>query len=153
MSFEKRIDINKEVKEAITPMLQIIQNNLATEKVKVLVVEDVTLNQLLLKIILLDFGYEIDLTNNGKIAIEKFQNNSYDIILIDLQMPEMNGFEATSYIRNILKSNIPIITLTADVTTADVEKCKTVGMNDYISQPIDEKLLFDKINNHVYKTA
>jgi CheY-like chemotaxis protein len=153
MSFEKRIDINKEVKEAITPVLQIIQNNLATEKVKVLVVEDVTLNQLLLKIILLDFGYEIDLASNGKIAIEKFQHNIYDIILMDLQMPEVNGFEATSYIRNILKSNIPIIALTADVTNADVEKCKAVGMNDYISKPIDEKLLFDKINKHLCTRA
>jgi CheY-like chemotaxis protein len=60
-------------------------------------------------------------------------------------MPEMNGFESTTYIREILKSNIPIIALTADVTTADVEKCKSVGMDDYISKPIDERLLYAKI--------
>jgi PAS domain S-box-containing protein len=153
MSFDKRVDLEEEIKEDTTPMLQIIQKNLPAEKIKVLVVEDVILNQLLLKIILLDFGYDIDLADNGKIAIEKFQKNTYDIVLMDLQMPEMNGFEATSYIRDILKSNIPIIALTADVTTADVEKCKAVGMNDYVSKPIDEKLLFNKINKHVYKTA
>ena len=85
------------------------------------------------------------MADNGKIAIEKLTTTHYDIILMDLQMPEMNGFEATAYIRNQLKSNIPIIALTADVTTVDVEKCKAAGMNDYISKPIDEKLLYEKI--------
>ena len=117
----------------------------SNEKVKVLVVEDVTLNQLLIKIILLDFGFDIDIVANGKIAIEYLQKNSYDIVLMDLQMPVMNGFEATTYIRNTLNSQIPIIALTADVTTVDVEKCIAVGMNDYISKPIDEKLLYSKI--------
>ena len=112
---------------------------------KVLVAEDIALNQLLIKIILNDFGFEIDIAANGKIATEKAEHNKYDIILMDLQMPVMNGFEATTYIRNTLKSDIPIIALTADVTSIDVEKCKTVGMNDYISKPIDEKLLYSKM--------
>ena len=60
-------------------------------------------------------------------------------------MPEMNGFEATEYIRNTIKSSIPIIALTADVTTVDLEKCKLVGMNDYLPKPVDEKLLHSKI--------
>ena len=60
-------------------------------------------------------------------------------------MPEMNGFEATEYIRNKMNSQIPIIALTADVTTADLKKCKAVGMNDYISKPVDERLLYSKI--------
>jgi CheY-like chemotaxis protein len=58
------------------------------------VVEDITLNQLLLKIILEEFGFEQDFAENGKVAIEKLQTNSYDIILMDIQMPEMNGIEA-----------------------------------------------------------
>jgi CheY-like chemotaxis protein len=57
----------------------------------------------------------------------------------------MNGFEATEYIRNTMHSTIPIIALTADVTTVDLRKCKEVGMNDYISKPVDEKLLYNKI--------
>ena len=86
-----------------------------------------------------------DIADNGKIAIEKLQTETYDIILMDLQMPEMNGFEATEYIRNTIKSTIPIIALTADVTTVDVEKCKAVGMNDYVSKPLDERILYTKI--------
>lgn len=127
--------------------------NMSNQKVKVLVVEDVTLNQLLIKIILMDFGFEIDVVSNGKIAVDYLQKNTYDIVLMDLQMPVMNGFEATAYIRNTLNSQIPIIALTADVTTVDVEKCIAVGMNDYISKPIDEKLLYSKIMKYLDGTA
>jgi CheY-like chemotaxis protein len=70
---------------------------------------------------------------------------------MDLQMPVMNGFEATKYIRNTLKSNIPIIALTADVTTVDLEKCTAVGMNDYIAKPVDEQILYHKIMGLVKK--
>jgi len=113
--------------------------------IKVLVVEDITLNQLLMKTLLDDFGFERDVADNGKIAIEMMQKKSYDVVLMDLQMPEMNGFEATDYMRNTMKSNVPIIALTADVTTADLAKCKLVGMNDYIAKPVDERLLYSKI--------
>ncbi len=128
------------------------------KNIKVLVVEDMALNQLLMKTILDDFGFDRDIAENGKIAIEKLEqktnfgnNKAYDVILMDLQMPEMNGFEATEYIRNTLKSKIPIIALTADVTTADLAKCKAVGMNDYIAKPVDERLLYSKIVNLVKK--
>jgi PAS domain S-box-containing protein len=115
------------------------------KNLNVLIVEDVMLNQLLLKTILTDFGFKYDVADNGIIAIDKLQANTYDIILMDLMMPEMNGFEATEYIRKKMDSKIPIIALTADVTTVDIEKCKAYGMNDYISKPIDEKLLLNKI--------
>lgn len=115
------------------------------KNIKVLVVEDIALNQLLMKTLLDDFGFECDLAANGKLAIEKLQNKTYDIILMDLQMPEMNGFEATEYIRKTMHLAIPIMALTADVTTVDLDKCKTVGMNDYIAKPVDEKLLYNKI--------
>jgi CheY-like chemotaxis protein len=72
------------------------------------VVEDIPLNQLLMKTLLDDFGFERDIAENGKIAVEKMQINSYDVILMDLQMPEMNGFEATEYIRTTMNSKIPI---------------------------------------------
>lgn len=123
---------------------EIVLNN-KIKDIKILVVEDVKLNQLLLGTILDDFKFEWDMADNGKIAIEKLQTNTYDIILMDLQMPIMNGFEATEHIRNTMNLQIPIIALTADVTTVDVEKCKSVGMNDYISKPLDEKLLYSKI--------
>ena len=104
-----------------------------------------------MKTLLDDFGFERDIAANGKIAIEKLKTKSYDIILMDLQMPEMNGFEATEYIRTIMNSNIPIIALTADVTTVDLAKCKAVGMNDYIAKPVDERLLYNKIVGLVKK--
>jgi two-component system, chemotaxis family, CheB/CheR fusion protein len=138
---------NLQFKKITPPVEQgiLTEVDLKMENIKVLVVEDVALNQLLIKIILMDFGCEVDITQNGKIALEKLQENEYDIILMDLQMPEMNGFETTIYIREQMKSQIPIIALTADVTTVDVEKCIAAGMDDYISKPIDEKLLYSKI--------
>ena len=120
--------------------------------IKVLVAEDIPLNQLLMRTLLEDFGFECDIADNGKIAIEKIQEQKYDVILMDLQMPEMTGFEATDFIRNELKSDIPIIALTADVTTVDLAKCTSVGMNDYIAKPVDERLLYRKIMGSVKKT-
>ncbi len=130
---------------------EIMQLDESVKDIKILVVEDMPLNQLLMKTLLDDFGFESDVTANGKLALEKLSTKAYDIILMDLQMPEMNGFEATEYIRNTLESNIPIIALTADVTTVDVAKCKAVGMNDYIAKPIDERLLYNKIISLVKK--
>jgi PAS domain S-box-containing protein len=124
---------------------EIVKLDTKTKKINVLVVEDVALNQLLMKIILDDFGFDRDIANNGKEALEKLKTNSYDIILMDLQMPEMNGFETTQHIRNKLSSKIPIIALTADVTAADLAQCKSIGMDDHIAKPIDEKMLYIKI--------
>jgi PAS domain S-box-containing protein len=132
---------------------EIVELDKEIRNIKVLVVEDIILNQLLMKTLLDDFGFEHDIAGTGKIAIEKLQDKSYDIILMDLQMPEMNGFEATRYIRNQMNSQIPIIALTADVTTTDLEKCKLVGMNDYISKPVDERLLYGKIVDLLKKPA
>lgn len=125
--------------------IALLELDSVNRSIKVLVVEDMALNQLLMKTLLDDFGFERDIADNGQIAVEKLQANTYDIILMDLQMPIMNGFEATDYIRNTLKLDIPIIALTADVTTVDLAKCKSVGMNDYIAKPVDERLLFNKI--------
>ncbi|WP_395050257.1 PAS domain S-box protein [Flavobacterium sp.] len=131
----------------------ILELDSANKDIKVLVVEDMALNQLLMKTLLDDFGFERDIADNGQIAIEKLKTKSFDVILMDLQMPIMNGFEATEYIRNTLKLKIPIIALTADVTTVDLAKCKAVGMNDYIAKPVDERLLYNKIIGLVKKTA
>lgn len=144
LSFEKT---NAEAE----PEIDLIELDKEISNIKVLVVEDIALNQLLMKTLLDDFGFERDIAANGKIAIEKLQSKTYDIILMDLQMPEMNGFEATEYIRNTMNSKVPIIALTADVTTVDLAKCKAVGMNDYIAKPVDERLLYSKIIGLVKK--
>jgi PAS domain S-box-containing protein len=135
----------KKTTELTEPELATVRINKELKNINVLVVEDIALNQLLMRTLLDDFGFKCDIAQNGKIGIEKLKANSYDLILMDLQMPEMNGFEATDYIRKVMKLSIPIIALTADVTTADLEKCKAVGMDDYISKPVDERLLHSKI--------
>jgi PAS domain S-box-containing protein len=147
LSFAKtKAKTNIEIDKEFTKLDTEINN------IEVLVVEDIPLNQLLMKTLLDDFGFGCDIAKNGKVAIEKLSqkdssgvSKSYDVILMDLQMPEMNGFDATDYIRNTLKSDIPIIALTADVTTVDLAKCISAGMNDYIAKPIDEILLYNKL--------
>ncbi len=153
LSFQKT-DAKAEMQAEITELDEDIKS------IKILVVEDMALNQLLMKTLLDDFGFERDMADNGRIAIDMLTKKDaygatkvYDIILMDLQMPEMNGFEATEYIRNTLKSKIPIIALTADVTTVDLAKCKAVGMNDYIAKPIDERVLYNKIVSLVKKNV
>jgi CheY-like chemotaxis protein len=150
MSFQKTKDGVKETAETLNTTSE---SETESKNIKVLVVEDIALNQLLMKTLLDDFGFDCDIASNGKIAIEKLQNNNYDVILMDLQMPEMDGFEATDYIRNTMNLNIPIIALTANVTTADLDKCKAVGMNDYISKPVEEKILYQKIVDLVKKST
>lgn len=118
------------------------------EKVKILIVDDMIVNQLLIQTILEDIGFETEVATNGQFAIKLVEKNNYDIILMDLQMPEMSGWEATRYIRSNMKppkSTIPIIALTADVTKNNADKCKEAGMDDYVSKPINERDLLDKI--------
>jgi PAS domain S-box-containing protein len=144
-TFSFILSFNKTLEKADTEIGLNIELEAGFKDVKILVVEDIALNQLLMKTLLEDFGFEMEVAANGRIAVDMLRTTSYDIILMDLQMPEMNGFEATECIRQELKLTTPIIALTADVTTVDVEHCKAVGMNDYISKPIDDKLLYGKI--------
>lgn len=115
------------------------------KNIRLLVVEDMPLNQLLMKIVLDGLNIKHDMAGNGQLAIQKLFLSTYDLILMDLHMPEMDGFEATEYIRKTMLLNIPIIALTADIINSDIEKCKTYGFNDYISKPVDEKELYNKI--------
>lgn len=149
-TFSFCLDFNKTDADAVLEP-EIIELNTDIKDIKILVVEDMELNQLLMKTLLDDFGFECEIAANGIIAIEKLQSKTFDIVLMDLQMPEMNGFDATQYIRETMKLDIPIIALTADVTTVDVEKCKQIGMNDYISKPVDERLLYSKLISIIKK--
>ena len=117
-------------------------------KIKILLVEDNPINQLLAQTILADFGAETVIADNGKTAIKKVKNEFFDIILMDIQMPEMDGYEVTHYIRTKMTSplnNIPIIAMTAYASELDAKKSINSGMNDYISKPFDENVLYSKI--------
>ena len=125
--------------------IEIPEPDLEMKNIKVLVAEDIPLNQLLMKTILDDFGYEREVAANGKIAIEKLKTSSFDIILMDLQMPEMNGFEATEYIRKVMKLNIPIIALTAGALPTERQKAIDAGMNGFVTKPIEAGELKDAL--------
>jgi CheY-like chemotaxis protein/HPt (histidine-containing phosphotransfer) domain-containing protein len=112
---------------------------------RILLVEDNITNQEVASGILMRLGWHADVTADGKQAIEALQSHSYDLVLMDVQMPVMDGYEATKIIRDpksqVLNHNIPIIATTAHAMQGDAEKCLAVGMSDYISKPIDPKVL------------
>jgi signal transduction histidine kinase/ActR/RegA family two-component response regulator len=118
-------------------------------KIKILVVEDNIMNQKLAGFMLNDWGFDHDICGNGKLAIEKIKTNSYDLILMDIQMPEINGYETTKLIRTQLKIRTPIIAMTAHALPGEREKCLDCGMTDHISKPINETKLFNLITKHL----
>jgi len=117
------------------------------EGVKVLVVEDNQVNQLLAKKILEKHSFETEMAENGKIALDKLKKTNFDIVLMDLQMPEMDGYEASRRIRALdsEKSGIPIIAMTAHTVDGDRELCMAIGMNEYISKPYKSTELYEKM--------
>jgi CheY-like chemotaxis protein/HPt (histidine-containing phosphotransfer) domain-containing protein len=145
------------------------------ESIRILVAEDVELNQFLVKHILDSWGCEVTIANNGKEAVEIVKKQYFDLILMDIQMPEMDGITATKIIRNLNiaekaiidkslitkkirtisskdKSNIPIIALTANALKGDGQRYIDIGMNGYITKPYTEEKLFQVINQ-VIKTS
>lgn len=111
-----------------------------SEKIKVLVVEDHFINQELMKEMLDRFDCDVDTAENGIEALERVENSHYSVIFMDLQMPEMDGFEATKEIRKIQerkKAKTPIIAITANAMQGDQKKCLDAGMDDYLSKPFE----------------
>ncbi|MBF9239998.1 response regulator [Hymenobacter sp. BT683] len=145
-TFSFRLSFTKTTEQVAVAAVPTIGREMGFQDVRILVVEDIDLNQLLITTLLEDFGFALDVAGNGQIALEMLRTTRYDVVLMDLQMPVMNGFEATAYIRNELRSDVPIIALTADVTLVDVAKCQALGMNDYLSKPVDDQLLYRKIS-------
>ncbi len=117
---------------------------------KVLLVEDNDINRLYASTILKTWGCLLEMAENGYVAIVKLKNSHFDIVLMDIQMPVMDGFEATKAIRagDVSKNQIPIIALTANATKKDVEKCLETGMNDCISKPFTPEDLFQALVKH-----
>jgi PAS domain S-box-containing protein len=117
-------------------------------KYNILLAEDNLINQKVSTKILAASGYKVTAVNNGIEAVESVQNGKYDLVLMDIQMPEMDGLSATEVIRNFndYKRNIPIIALTAHALMGDREKCIKIGMDDYISKPIIAPDLISKID-------
>jgi two-component system sensor histidine kinase/response regulator len=114
-----------------------------TRGTRVLLVEDNEINQEVAIGLLEDAAIQVDLAENGEIAVRMAQENDYDAVLMDMQMPVMDGIEATRAIRSDPRfHNLPIIAMTANAMAADREKCLNAGMNDHIGKPIDPDQLF-----------
>ena len=116
--------------------------------VNILLTEDNVINQEIILGLLKDSGIIIDIANNGQEAIEMFKENHYELILMDLQMPIMDGYEATKIIRGLNKK-IPIIAITANAMKEEVEKTKALGMNEHLNKPLDVEKLYETLLKYV----
>ena len=117
------------------------------ERLNILLVEDNLLNQRIVTFSLKRFNHQVVIANNGIEAIEQFREKKFDVILMDIMMPIMDGLEATIKIRELESSNMtekrtPIIALTANTMDNDREKCILLGMDDFMAKPFD----IDKLN-------
>lgn len=147
LTYEKA-EIKKEAEEIILP----VEYNLNGKTI--LVVEDNAMNQMVIRMITKKWMNTIvDFANNGQEGLEKLTDKHYDIILMDLQMPIMDGYEATIAIRNGEAGekyrNIPIIAVTADVMETTKVRVTEIGMNKYLSKPVDKEVLFEYIKSLV----
>lgn len=125
--------------------------------IHILVVEDNLTNQLVAKGILTKLAFQVDIADNGKEALQKLVENTYDMILMDCQMPKMDGFETTKAIRDMesdgklqnQKEKLPIVAMTANAMRGDREKCLDAGMDDYISKPLDPQDFVNVVEKHL----
>jgi len=117
-----------------------------TGSIRLLLAEDEPTNQLVTKLFLSRSGYLVDVANNGREALKLLEENDYALVLMDCMMPVLNGYEATSVIRNpasaVRNHTIPVIALTAQAMQEDQENCLTAGMNDYLTKPIEATKVF-----------
>lgn len=116
---------------------------------KILLVEDNEINQQVATELLELGQFVVEIANNGAESIEKLKSSEYDVVLMDIQMPVMDGYEATEYIRQQLSSEIPIIAMTANAMERDKKKCQEVGMNDFIAKPVEPKEFFQCLANWI----
>ena len=118
----------------------------------ILLAEDNEINQRLIKTYLKGINLKCDIAPNGKIALEKLESGNYDLLLLDMQMPVLNGEEAILQIRSHASLNkLYVIALTAHAMKGDAEKYINLGCDDYLSKPVDRKLLYEKIQKHIIR--
>ncbi len=150
--FEISISYPVAAEQTGTPTTGLPGNEQGRLSANILLVEDNSLNQKLALKVLGDFGCKTELAENGRVAVNKLRTQQFDLVLMDIQMPEMDGYEAASLIRKGLLSEVPIIAMTAHAMSSEKEKCLALGMNDYISKPFQEEDLFKKIQTHLKRS-
>lgn len=116
--------------------------DLTVKSIQILIAEDNVMNQQLIHHLMRHWQLDYTLVNNGAEAIAALKEKEYSLVLMDIQMPEMDGYAATLYIRNELQLNVPIVAMTAHAMAGEKERCLSYGMNEYISKPIKETELY-----------
>jgi len=138
--------ISKEQLNSANPVNPDYFKDKSNTALRVLVVDDNAINQSLMKHLLLQWNIDFDIVSNGLEAVDQLGSQTYDLVLMDIQMPKMDGYAATQQIREVLHLDIPIIAMTAHALAGEREKCLSSGMNEYISKPIKEEELFKLIS-------
>jgi len=131
---------------------EVSQQNAGEKKpLNVLLVEDVHVNVMVATAILHSIGHNVDIAENGLMALEKLRQNDYDLVLMDCQMPEMDGYQCTRQLRDphsgVRNPKVPVIAMTAHALIGDREKCLDFGMDDYVTKPINRDRLIAVINH------
>jgi signal transduction histidine kinase/CheY-like chemotaxis protein len=153
LPFAKGNDNLVESKSIVDKSIPVITVN-TTERIKILLAEDNRINQILVQKVLSKFNFDCVTVDNGSLAVEAVIRENFDVILMDIMMPIMNGYEATAIIRNLgddTKKRIPIIALTALVTGSVIEACSSVGIDKYISKPFDPEELYNVVSGLIRK--
>ncbi|KFF02979.1 GAF domain-containing hybrid sensor histidine kinase/response regulator [Flavobacterium reichenbachii] len=139
----------KKAPPAVNAVKTVSKNSLG--QLKILLCEDNILNQKLVKSVMKNFGFELDIADNGEAGIEFLSKNNYDLVLMDLQMPVKDGYQTTEYIRNEMNSTIPIIAMTAHSLVGEQERCFNVGMDAYVPKPFKQAALLGAIKTVMSK--
>ncbi|UUC44922.1 ATP-binding protein [Flavobacterium cerinum] len=114
-------------------------------RLKILLCEDNVLNQKLARSVIHNFGFDLDIAENGEEGIALLSKNTYDLVLMDLQMPVKDGYQTTEYIRKEMNSTIPIVAMTAHSLIGEQERCYDAGMNAYVPKPFKQAVLLEAI--------
>jgi signal transduction histidine kinase/CheY-like chemotaxis protein len=124
------------------------QDSPGTVKGRILIAEDNAMNQQLIRHLMRQWNIDYRLVNNGQEALEALRREEFSLVLMDVQMPEMDGYTATLAIRNELNMDIPVIAMTAHAMSGEKEKCLSYGMTDYLAKPVKEKELYNIIQTY-----
>ncbi len=151
-NFSFSLDFDLPIEEFTNQTQEKTDTESSLSNIKLLLVEDYKLNQIVLEEFLNIWNISVDIADNGKIAVEMAEKNNYSIILMDLQMPVLDGYEAANLIRSLPNEkykSIPIIALTASAINETITKVKNSGMNDYITKPFKPDELYKKIIQYI----